>query len=134
MELDVVKGKYQEVIDLAKAKNCRVNNVHIEGEKLLIRADAPNAEVKDALWNCAKGIDPVFADLWLDLSIDGSLPAPAPDVKSYTVVAGDSLWKIAANHLGNGALFPEIIKANPGKLKDQNSVIHPGDVLVIPNL
>jgi LysM repeat protein len=133
MDLEIVKAKYQGVIDVAKAKNCKLHNVHIEGEKLLIKGDAPNDDVKNAVWNKAKEIDPVHADLTLDISIDGSLPAPAPDVKHYTVVGGDSLWKIAQQHLGNGARYPEIITANPGKLKDEKTVIHPGDVLVIPN-
>lgn len=133
MDLETVKAKYQSVIDLAKSKNVKLHNVHIENEKLLIKGDAPNQDVKNAVWNQAKAVDPVHADLTLDINIDPSLPAPPPEEKHYTVVAGDSLWKIAANHLGNGARYPEIIKANPGKLKDDKSVIHPGDVLVIPN-
>ena len=132
MDLQIVKAKYQSVIDLAKSKNVALHNVHIENDKLLIKGDAPNDDVKNAVWNEAKAVDPVHADLTLDINIDPSLPAPPPDVKHYTVVAGDSLWRIAQNHLGNGARFPEIIAANPGKLKDEHSVIHPGDVLVIP--
>lgn len=133
MELEIVKAKYQSVIDLAKAKNVKLHNVHIEGGKLLIKGDAPNEDVKNMVWNQAKAVDPVYADLTLDIGIDSSLPAPAPEAKHYTVVAGDSLWKIAQHHLGNGARYPEIIAANPGKLKDEKTVIHPGDVLVIPN-
>ena len=133
MDLEVVKAKYQRVIDLAKAQNCKLHNVHIEGEKLLIKADAPNDDVKNAVWNKAKEVDPVHADLTLDITIDPTLPAPAADVKRYTVVGGDSLWKIAQEHLGNGSRYPEIITANPGKLKDEKTVIHPGDVLIIPN-
>ena len=132
MDFETVKAKYQSVIDLAKAKNVKLHNVHIEGEKLLIKGDAPNDDVKNAVWNEAKSVDPVHADLTLDINIDPSLPAPAPDVKHYTVVAGDSLWRIAQNNLGNGARYPEIIAANPGKLKDENTVSHPGDVLIIP--
>jgi LysM repeat protein len=132
MDLEVVKAKYQSVIDLAKKKNVKLHNVHIENGKLLIKGDAPNQDVKNDVWNQAKAVDPVHADLTLDINIDPSLPAPAPDAVTYTVVAGDSLWKIAAKHLGNGVRFPEIIAANPGKLKDEKSVIHPGDVLVIP--
>lgn len=133
MDFEVVKAKYQSVIDLAKKKNSKLHNVHLENGKLLIKADAPNQDVKNDIWNQAKAVDPVHADLTLDINIDSSLPAPAPEVRTYTVVAGDSLWKIAANHLGNGTRYPEIIAANPGKLKDEKSVIHPGDVLVLPN-
>ena len=132
MDFETVKAKYQNVIDLAKSKNCKLHNVHIENDKLLIKCDAPNDDVKNAVWNQAKSVDPVHADLTLDVNIDSSLPAPA-EVKHYTVVAGDSLWKIAQNNLGNGARYPEIIAANAGKLKDENTVIHPGDVLVIPS-
>jgi hypothetical protein len=131
MDLAVVKGKYQKAIDLAKARNVILHNVHIENGKLLIKGSAPNEAEKNRIWDEVKKIDPVFADLTLDINIDASIPAPA-EQKTYTVQAGDSLWKIAQMHLGNGAKYPEIIKANPGKLKDEKSVIHPGDVLVIP--
>lgn len=133
MDLEIVKAKYQTVIDLAKSKNCKLRNIHIENDKLLIRADAPNEDVKNTVWNQAKAVDPVHADLTLDVNINPSLPAPAPDTKRYTVVAGDSLWKIAHAHLGNGVRYPEIITANPGKLQNEKTVIHPGDILTIPN-
>jgi len=130
MDLDTMKLKYQAVINLAKSKGVSLSNVHIEGNKLLIRGAAPSEEIKNEIWGQAKLIDADYADLWLDLSIDPSL---APPVRTYTVEKGDSLWKIAAKHYGNGAQYPKIIAGNPGQLKDENSVIHPGDVLVIPD-
>jgi nucleoid-associated protein YgaU len=133
MNFETVKAKYQSVIDFAKSRNVKLHNVHIENDKLLIKGDAPNDEIKNRVWDEVKKVDPVYSDLTLDIGIDGSIPLPSPEVKHYTVVAGDSLWKIAQNNLGNGARYPEIIKANPDKLKDEKTVIHPGDVLVLPN-
>ena len=63
MDLEVVKAKYQSVIDLAKKKNVKLHNVHIENGKLLIKGDAPNQDVKNDVWNQAKAVDPVHADL-----------------------------------------------------------------------
>ena len=34
--------------------------------------------------------------------------------------------------LGKGSLYPKIIAANQGKLKNEHSVINPGDELSIP--
>ena len=48
----------------------------------------------------------------------------------YIVQEGDSLWNIAANILGNGALYSNIVTANSLSSID---AIQPGDELIIPN-
>ncbi len=54
---------------------------------------------------------------------------PKPD-RSYTVKPGDSFWKIAADQLGDGNKYRELAAYN-GMGTDE--VIHPGDVLKLPN-
>lgn len=49
--------------------------------------------------------------------------------KTYTVVRGDYLWKIAIAQYGNGYKWLDIAKAN--KL-DNPDLIHAGNVLVLP--
>ena len=128
--LEELKDKYGSVLELIKEKWVRLDHVHIQDDKLFIGGAAPTNDIKNDIWNQVKAIDSSLADVTLDISVDSGLPKPP---KTYTVVGGDSLWKIAADHLGNGANFHKIIAANPGKLKDEHSVIHPGDVLVIPD-
>ena len=131
MELDDFKLKYQSVLNEVTAKGVSLSHLHVQDGKLFIQSAAPSEDIKNDIWNKIKACDPNWdSSLTCDLSVDTSLPQPQ---KTYTVVAGDSLWKIAQNELGNGAEFAKLITANPGKLKDQNSVIHPGDVLVIPS-
>ncbi len=127
--LEQFKTKYASVLDMVRRRNVRLDHLHVEGEKLVITGAAPSEEVRNEVWNQIKAVDPLYADLQCQIDIDPSLPPP---VRTHTVVAGDSLWKIARKHLGNGAAYPRIIQANPGKLRDDKSVIHPGDVLVIP--
>jgi nucleoid-associated protein YgaU len=57
-------------------------------------------------------------------------PATPAGVKEYTIQNGDSFWKIAANELGNGARYTEIIKLNPGMT--EKSKLDIGQKIKIP--
>ena len=132
MELNELKQKYASVLQLIKKKGVVLSHLHVQDGKLFMQGAAPNEAVKNLVWDEIKKVDPSYSDLTCDLTVDESLPQPAPDEVVYTVVAGDSLWKIASKFLGGGQNFPKIIAANPDKLKDEHSVIHPGDKLRIP--
>ncbi len=54
-----------------------------------------------------------------------------PEATTYTVVAGDTLWGIAAKHLGAGAKWSAIYEANKGIIANPN-MIFVGQVLEIP--
>ena len=129
--LEGLKLKYQAALDIVKEKGVVLAHLHVDGDKLFMQGAAPNENVKNEVWNAIKATDDNWAsEVTCDLSIDTSLPQP---VRTYTVVGGDSLWKIAAHFYGNGSQFPKIIEGNPDSLVDEKSVIHPGDVLVIPD-
>jgi nucleoid-associated protein YgaU len=134
---DELKTKYQGALTAVSEYGVRLDNLHVQDNKLFIRGAAPNQDIKNAVWNKIKEADATYSDLMCDLRIDESLPVPAAaqpqaQTQTYVVKAGDSLWKIAQQFYGKGNLFQRIIDANPDKLEDEKSVIHPGDQLVIP--
>ena len=51
--------------------------------------------------------------------------------KSYTIVAGDSLSKIAKREYGNANDWPRIFEANKDQIKDPNKIF-PGQKIRIP--
>lgn len=123
-----LKAKYQAAIDLGKTRGVSWKNVHLEGEKLLVRGAAPNQAIKNEVWTAIKAIDPAFADLTVDLSIDASLPVP---VRLHVVKSGDTLSKIAKQFYGDAGKYPKIFEANRDQLSDPN-LIKPGQKLKIP--
>jgi len=127
--LDVLKKKYQSVIDFAQHQGGSLKNVHIENEKLLIRVAVPNDKIKNEVWNKIKAIDPAFADLTADIPIDASLKVPE---KIYVVAAGDTLSKIAKHFYNDAGKYTKIFEANKDQLSDPDK-IKVGQKLRIPD-
>ncbi len=142
--LQQLKGKYQAVLNEAPQLGVQLQNVHIEGGKLLIRGKAPSDQIKNRIWDRIKQVDPNYSDLTADFTVDPSLPQPAAaqpasqagggqaqGARTYKVQSGDTLSKIAKEVYGNANQYNKIFEANRDKL-DNPDRIYPGQELVIP--
>jgi hypothetical protein len=58
-------------------------------------------------------------------------PEPGMEPGAITVVRGNSLWRIARRHYGEGVLFTLIYEANRDQIKDPD-LIYPGQVFALP--
>ena len=68
-----------------------------------------------------------------DVQSGSSSTAPGtPRERTYTVVKGDSLSKIAKRELGDANKWHAIYEANKDRIKNPD-LIYPGDVLTLPN-
>src|SRR5947208_1392265 len=135
-----LKQKYQSAISMAQSVG-HLQNVNMQGEKLFVRAEVANEDVKNTIWNEIKTIDPQYSDLTADITINSSLPAPQvaaagvggnAQQRTYTVQPGDSLSAIAQKFYGKANEYNRIFEANRDKLNDPNR-IQPGQQLVVPD-
>ena len=79
-----LKAKYQPVMNfIQQQQNTQLQNVNMEGDKLLIRASAPSQEVKNKIWDQIKLVDPSFSDLIADIQAPASAAAAACWVVSH---------------------------------------------------
>jgi LysM repeat protein len=123
-----LKEKYVSVISVMNREDFRIQNVHAEGQKLVIRAEAPSQQASNHFWDAVKKVDSNFAqDLNAQITIRQqpqqqqagarvTSPPPSPKVapvagssqageggaeKTYTVQKGDTLSEIAKQFYGN---------------------------------
>jgi nucleoid-associated protein YgaU len=66
-------------------------------------------------------------------SIRPEAPAGEGGERTYTVVAGDTLWRIAEQQYGSGSKYMKIFEANTDILEHPDR-IRPGQKLRIPEL
>ena len=112
---------------------------------------ATEAEKND-IWNAIKTIPTWRDDINADIRVTGGPSSVAPTAppptapparstqsatatavapKTYTVKSGDTLSKIAKEHLGNASDYMKIFELNKDQLSDPNK-INPGQVLRLP--
>jgi nucleoid-associated protein YgaU len=134
-----LKKKYQPALNLMQQLQVQVQNVNMDGSKLLIRGTAPSAQVKNRVWDQIKLIDSSFSDLICDISAPqesatmtaGASTQGGQGQRRYTVRAGDTLSKISREFYGDPNQYTKIFNANRNVLTDPNK-ISPGQDLLIP--
>jgi nucleoid-associated protein YgaU len=135
-KLDQLKAKYQSVLNLMKDLKVQLKNLHVQGDRLVIRGEAKTKQDANKVWDQIKLIDKNYAqDLMAEITFLSDAPAPkpqnAPTLRIHKVVAGDTLSKIAKKYYGKAGDYMKIFEANKDKLKDPDKIF-PGQELIIP--
>ena len=136
-KFEQLKMKYQSVLNFIQSQDVQLQNVNMEGDKLLIRATAPSADLKNRVWDQIKLVDPNFSDLIADIQAPAAAAAAAggspstPSPRTYTVQAGDSLSRISKQFYGDANKYMTIFNANKDKMSDPDK-LKIGTELIIP--
>ncbi|RIV30326.1 LysM peptidoglycan-binding domain-containing protein [Flagellimonas lutimaris] len=124
-----VKAKYQPVLDLGEELEVKNGDVTVEGDILKIKGMTKTQYEKNLLWDKIKEIGGEKpSDIKANITVEDDSV-----YHRHTVKSGESLSKIAKHYYGDPMKYTKIFDANTNILKDPN-VIHPDQVLVIPNL
>jgi nucleoid-associated protein YgaU len=129
-----LRDKYNHAIQTAKGKFH--GNAEERDGKLHFKGTVASEAEKNEIWDAIKTVGDWRNDIVADIQVTGggaaaaAAPAAAAQ-KTYTVQAGDTLSKIAKEHLGNANAYMKIFDANKDQLSDPDK-IKPGQVLRIP--
>jgi LysM repeat protein len=135
-----LKQKYQTVLNVIEQQQVQLHNLHVEGDKLLIKGTAPSEQAKNEVWDQIKLVDASESDLIADIGVTpnwqqaaavGAQASGQPTGQTYTVKSGDTLSKISKQYYGSANEYMRIFYANRDQLSDPNK-IKVGQELVIP--
>jgi len=122
-DLEALKAKYASVLKTGEQVGLRLENLHIQDEKLFIRGGVPSDFAKNQIWDEIKRVNASFSDITADINVKAG--------GAYTVQSGDSLSKIAKRFYGDAKLYPKIFEANRDQLSDPDK-IRVGQTLKLP--
>jgi nucleoid-associated protein YgaU len=134
-----LRAKYDQAIQTAKRLGFQGAATQ-EGDKLHFKGTVKSEEEKNQIWTALKTVGDWKNDINADIQVvpqaqavgtSGSSGASAGGSRTYTVKAGDTLSKIAKEHLGDANGYMKIFDANKDQLSDPDK-IKPGQVLKIP--
>jgi hypothetical protein len=109
-----LKSKYNPILQKGEEVGMSLQNIHLDGEKILIRGVVPSDFAKNQIWDAVKRIDPSVSDAIIDINVQHGL--------TYNVTAGDTLSKIAKRFYGDANLYKQIFDANRDQLSDPDKI------------
>jgi nucleoid-associated protein YgaU len=128
-----LRDKYAHAIQTAKDVRMQGNADERDGTLYFHGTTNTQAEA-NKIWDAIKTIPDWSKEVVADIKATGSQAAATSGTSqpaTYTVKAGDTLSKIAKEHLGDASAYMEIFNANKDQLSDPDK-IKPGQVLKIP--
>ena len=134
---DTLKQKYQSVLNMGDQQHIQFHNLHVQDDKLYIKASAPSEDVKNKFWDQIKLVNPNMDDISAEVYVDESRSQAATagggsqNMQSYKVKSGDTLSKISKQFYGDSNEYMQIFYANREQLKDPDK-IQVGQELKIP--
>jgi nucleoid-associated protein YgaU len=123
-----LRDTYAHAIQTAKGKFH--GNAEERDGKLHWKGTVATEAEKNEIWNAIKTIPTWQQDIVADIKVTGG-GAAAAGGKTYTVKPGDTLSKIAQQHLGSANAYMKIFELNKDQLSDPDK-IKPGQVLRLP--
>ncbi len=119
--------------------------------KLYFKGTVATEAEKNLIWDAIKTVPTWQREIVADIQVTGPAPAaapppkpaasapapapvqavPPPAPKTYTVKSGDTLSRIAKDHLGSANAYMKIFELNKDQLTDPDK-IKPGQVLKLP--
>ena len=132
-----LKQKYQSVLNIADQEHIQFQNLHIQDNKLYIKATAPSEQAKNKFWDQIKLVNPSTDDVTADISVDLGRAVGAAagggqgGGETYTIKSGDTLSRISKQFYGDANEYMRIFYANRDKLSDPDK-IQVGQQLSIP--
>lgn len=137
---DDLKQRYQTVLNTIDQEHVRLQNLHVQDDKLFIRGIAPSEDAKNRVWDQIKLVNANYDDVTADITVEesrtqaasaGSEGGSQQSGRTYTVKSGDTLSKISKNFYGDSDEFMRIFYANRDKINDPDK-IQVGQELSIP--
>lgn len=122
-----LRDKYNHAIQTAKELRMQGSAEERDG-KLYFKGIVKNQAEVNKIWDAIKTVPDWRNDLVGEVTVDPN----APKEVTYTVKSGDTLSKIAKEHLGDANAYMRIFDANKDQLSDPDK-IKPGQVLKIPS-
>jgi nucleoid-associated protein YgaU len=128
-----LRDKYAYAVQTAKDLRMQGSAEEREG-KLYFKGTTQTQEEANKIWDAIKTIPDWKNDIVADIKATGggaSAGGGGGVAQTYTVKPGDTLSKIAKEHLGDANAYMDIFNANKDQLKDPDK-IKPGQVLKMP--
>ncbi len=125
-----LRAKYDQAVQMAKRLGFQGAATQ-EGEKLHFKGTVRSEDERNQIWNAIKTVPDWKNEIIANITVIQIEQPVGTSGKTYTVKAGDTLSRIAREHLGDANAFMKIFNANREVLTDPDK-IKPGQVLRLP--